>query len=108
MAELVEIFQWLTEAQSADLDADTRTAVAEEIADVPICLARVSDRLEIDLPQAVDDTPALTVERYFSTVFETSPSRSTSTAAAAPMGTAWRTEKSTLLRSSSSVMRRAW
>ncbi|MFU8814792.1 MAG: nucleotide pyrophosphohydrolase [Pseudomonadales bacterium] len=63
-AELVEIFQWLTDAQSANLDAGTRAAVAEEIADVQIYLARLADRLGIDIPQAVDDKLALNARKY--------------------------------------------
>ena len=63
-AELVEIFQWLTETQSAALDARTRAAVAEEIADVQIYLARLADRLDIDIPQAVDDKLALNARKY--------------------------------------------
>jgi NTP pyrophosphatase (non-canonical NTP hydrolase) len=63
-AELVEIFQWLTEAQSADLDARTRVAVAEEIADVQIYLVRLADRLGIDIPQAVNDKMTLNARKY--------------------------------------------
>lgn len=62
--ELVEIFQWLTEAQSAELDPRTRAAVAEEIADVQIYLARLADRLDIDIPQVVDDKLALNARKY--------------------------------------------
>jgi dCTP diphosphatase len=63
-AELVEIFQWLTEAQSADLDDRARGAVAEEIADVQIYLARLADRLDIDIPQAVNDKLARNAQKY--------------------------------------------
>jgi dCTP diphosphatase len=63
-AELVEIFQWLTEVESADLDADTRAAVADEIADVQIYLARLADRLDIDIPKAVDDKLAGNARKY--------------------------------------------
>ncbi len=63
-AELVEIFQWLTESQSAELDAATRAAVAEEIADVQIYLARLADRLNIDIPQAVDEKLARNAHKY--------------------------------------------
>lgn len=63
-SELVEIFQWLTEAQSADLDAATRAAVAEEIADVQIYLLRLADRLRIDIPRAVDEKLALNARKY--------------------------------------------
>lgn len=63
-AELVEIFQWLTEAQSADLDPPARAAVAEEIADVQIYLARLADRLNIDIPRAVDAKLAQNARKY--------------------------------------------
>ena len=63
-SELVEIFQWLTESESSDLDDSTRSAVAEEIADVQIYLARLADRLDIDIPTAVDDKLARNARKY--------------------------------------------
>lgn len=63
-AELVEIFQWLTEAQSADLDERTRAAVAEEIADVQIYLVRLADRIGIDIPKAVEEKLVLNARKY--------------------------------------------
>ena len=63
-AELVEIFQWLTEAQSATLDDATKAAVADEIADVQIYLARLADRLGIDIPQAVDEKLISNAQKY--------------------------------------------
>ena len=51
-AELLEVFQWLTPEQSADLTADQRAAVDEEIADVFIYLVRLCDLLGIDLMDA--------------------------------------------------------
>lgn len=47
-AELLEHFQWLTDAQSRSLDESKRAAVAEEIADVLLYLVRLSEKLEID------------------------------------------------------------
>lgn len=47
-AELVEIFQWLTEAQSRDLAPDAKAAAGEEIADVLIYLLQISNQLGID------------------------------------------------------------
>ena len=47
-AELLEHFQWLTVEQSARLDARTKTAVGEEIADVLLYLTRLADVLGID------------------------------------------------------------
>lgn len=51
-AELMEHFQWLTEAQSAELPAEVRQAVGEELADILLYLVRLSDRLGIDLREA--------------------------------------------------------
>lgn len=51
-AELMEHFQWLTEAQSACLPPDANQAVAEELADILLYLVRLSDRLGVDLHEA--------------------------------------------------------
>ncbi|MGY0797983.1 nucleotide pyrophosphohydrolase [Lysobacter sp. A286] len=47
-AELLEHFQWLTEAQSRDLRGDKREQVAEELADVLLYLLQLADNLGID------------------------------------------------------------
>ncbi|HUW26913.1 MAG TPA: nucleotide pyrophosphohydrolase [Gallionella sp.] len=52
VAELMEHFQWLTEAQSANLSAENKQAVGEELADILLYLVRLSDKLDIDLPDA--------------------------------------------------------
>lgn len=52
-AELVEHFQWLTEAQSAEPNEAKRQAIASEIADVQIYLLRLADKLGIDIEAAV-------------------------------------------------------
>lgn len=54
VAELVECFQWLTEAQSQSLDSDQRQAVIDEIADVQLYLVRLADKLDVDIVQAVE------------------------------------------------------
>jgi NTP pyrophosphatase (non-canonical NTP hydrolase) len=51
-AELVEIFQWLTEAESAVLDKGRRLRAEAELADVLVYLVRIADRLDVDLLQA--------------------------------------------------------
>ena len=51
-AELMEHFQWLTEAQSETLDPAKQTAVAEELADILLYLVRLSDKLGVNLPEA--------------------------------------------------------
>ena len=47
-AEIVEHFQWLTQEQSRRMDAEKIAAVSEEIGDVLIYLAMLSDKLGID------------------------------------------------------------
>ena len=51
-AELMEHFQWLTEAQSAALPHDDKQAVGEELADILLYLVRLSDKLGVDLREA--------------------------------------------------------
>jgi NTP pyrophosphatase (non-canonical NTP hydrolase) len=52
VAELMEHFQWLTEAQSAELPPGDQQAVGEELADILLYLVRLSDKLGIDLREA--------------------------------------------------------
>ena len=56
-AELMEHFQWLTEAQSAAAmeDEAERKAVAEELADVLIYALSLANALGVDVSQAVMD-----------------------------------------------------
>jgi dCTP diphosphatase len=63
-SELVELFHWLTEEESAALDADRRRRVAEELADVLWFLVRLSDRLDIDLLDAADRKLAANAAKY--------------------------------------------
>ena len=63
-AELVEEFQWLTEQQSASLDAERHERVRLELADVLIYLLRISDRLGIDLLAAADAKIVLNERKY--------------------------------------------
>jgi len=52
VAELMEHFQWLTEEQSGNLDAEKKAIVAEELADILLYLVRLSDKLNVDLLEA--------------------------------------------------------
>lgn len=63
-AELVEHFQWLTEAESAALAPDKRAAVGEELADILIYTIRAADRLDIDLVAAAWAKIARNEQRY--------------------------------------------
>jgi NTP pyrophosphatase (non-canonical NTP hydrolase) len=62
--ELLEHFQWLTEAQSANLDERKRQAVALELADILNYLVRLAERLDIDLLAAADEKMAINERRY--------------------------------------------
>jgi NTP pyrophosphatase (non-canonical NTP hydrolase) len=63
-SELVELFQWLTEEQSAAPDEKLRRRAAEELADVLWFLVRIADRLEIDLLEAAESKFARNAEKY--------------------------------------------
>jgi NTP pyrophosphatase (non-canonical NTP hydrolase) len=63
-AELVEHFQWLTEAQSYVLPPDKKDEVALELADILIYLLRCAERLDVDLLAAAQRKIALNEARY--------------------------------------------
>ena len=63
-AELVEHFQWLTEAESAFLPPHRKAEVAEELADVLAYLVRIADKLDVDLLAAVTAKIQRNEERY--------------------------------------------
>lgn len=65
-AELLEIFQWLTEEQSKGIAGDEKelAQIREEIADVFIYLARLADKLGVDMERAVLDKIALNEKKY--------------------------------------------
>ena len=54
-AELLELFQWLTDGQAADAMEDEleRAAVADELADVLIYALSLANALEVDLCTAI-------------------------------------------------------
>jgi dCTP diphosphatase len=54
VSELLENFQWLTEEQSHTLDQQQRAAVVDEIADVQMYLARLADKLDINIGDAIE------------------------------------------------------
>lgn len=62
--EIIEHFQWLTPDEAANLDAQTRDAVALECADVLLFLIRLADRLDIDLIAAANRKMDINGERY--------------------------------------------
>jgi len=54
-SEIVEIFQWLTEEETDNLDPEKLNKVKNEMGDVLICLVKLSNRLEIDPLRAARD-----------------------------------------------------
>jgi len=64
--ELVEIFQWLTPEQSANISKSTKEkeAIEDEIADVFVYLLRLCDGLDIDLEKAVHKKMLKNGEKY--------------------------------------------
>ena len=62
--ELLEHFQWLSEAQSASLPPEKKADVAQEMADILIYLIRMSERLDVDLIHAVENKIAVNERRY--------------------------------------------
>lgn len=63
-AELIEHFQWLTEAQSHALPADKLAEVELEMADIQIYLLRLAERLGVDLLAAVERKIVLNEQKY--------------------------------------------
>lgn len=62
--EVLEHFQWLSEAESEGLSAEAKQAVSEEIADVYLYLIQLADRLSIDLLTAAHQKLAMNERRY--------------------------------------------
>ena len=66
VAELVELFQWLTPEESAALveTPEGRAAIEDEIADIAIYLLRLADVLETDARIAVEKKLHRNAERF--------------------------------------------
>jgi len=63
-AELLEHFQWLTEAQSRELSEEQRQQVGHEIADVLLYLLQLADKLDIDPVAAAHQKLAINADKY--------------------------------------------
>jgi NTP pyrophosphatase (non-canonical NTP hydrolase) len=63
-AELLEHFQWMTEAESRALAPEQREEVALEAADVLLYLVQLADKLGIDLFDAAQRKLAINARRY--------------------------------------------
>lgn len=63
-AELLEVFQWLTEAQSRALSPLAHASARDEMADVLLYLVRLADVLDVDLAAAAQRKMVANAEKY--------------------------------------------
>jgi NTP pyrophosphatase (non-canonical NTP hydrolase) len=63
-AELLELFQWLTEDESRNLPPAELAKVRQEMADVLNYLVRLADKLDVDLLEAARDKIVLNAQKY--------------------------------------------
>jgi len=63
-AELMEIFRWLTEAQSWDALKINKKEIEHEIADVTMAVIEFCNQANIDLSTALIEKLALAAEKY--------------------------------------------
>ena len=63
-SELLEIFQWMQESESLAPDADTRSRIGEELADVLVYCLLMSNKLDIDLLQAAQEKLKKNAAKY--------------------------------------------
>ena len=63
-AELLEHFQWTSDADSTVLPLDKRLKLQEEVADVLLYLVRLADKLDIDLATAATEKMKLNAAKY--------------------------------------------
>ena len=61
VGDLNELFQWLTEEQSNNVDNDE---IRQEIADIFIYLLRLSDKLDIDIEEAVREKIEINASKF--------------------------------------------
>jgi len=63
-SELLEVFQWMTEADSRSLALAAKAAASEEIADVLLYLISLSDELGIDPVAAAERKMVANEQKY--------------------------------------------
>lgn len=64
VSELLEIFQWLTEEQSYNLNDSKKQHAKEEVADIAIYLLRICMKLNINLEEAIIEKMKKNEEQY--------------------------------------------
>ena len=65
-AELLELFQWLTEKESIDIINSKKkmALIREEIADVFLFLVRLADKLDVDIEKAALKKIKINAQKY--------------------------------------------
>lgn len=63
-AELMEHFQWLSAAESQELDVDKLQAVSEELSDIVIYSLSMANALHLDLAQAIRAKMEKNIRKY--------------------------------------------
>lgn len=63
-AELVEHFQWITEEESLNLNAEKKVEVGHELADTFVYLLRIAEVCGIDLIAVANDKIDLNAQKY--------------------------------------------
>ncbi|GAB4410371.1 MAG: nucleotide pyrophosphohydrolase [Thermodesulfovibrionales bacterium] len=64
VAEIVEIFQWMTEEESVSLTPEKLQELKEEIGDVMIYLTKLADKFGIDLVDAAKKKVEINKKKY--------------------------------------------
>src|SRR5829696_9433401 len=77
VAEVVELFQWLTEEQSRNLPPQKLAEVREEIGDVMIYLTELADKLGIDPVEAAKAKLEINKRKYPATLVKGKASKYT-------------------------------
>jgi dCTP diphosphatase len=62
--ELLEVFQWMSEAQSRALESTEKSAAAQEMADVLLYLVRLADVTGVDLIEAARHKIEINADKY--------------------------------------------
>jgi dCTP diphosphatase len=62
--ELLEHFQWISDAESAVLTPEARVKIREELADVLLYLVRLADKLNVELTTAAADKMRINAIKY--------------------------------------------
>jgi len=62
--EVVEHFQWMTEQESRNLDAETKEQVGQELSDTFVYLLRIAEVCGIDLIEAANKKIDINAQKY--------------------------------------------